>query len=199
MKKFLMAVIAVMISVFATTCWAADGQAVSHKPKTIHEETATAGIMYWLSSCNKISIEIIVVRKNDANELNIGIMETDECVGIQILNAYGTTRVSNKNFQINGLDYAKLYGVIKVYDQISDSFFDVFIDTEWDKINYSFLGTYNYIQRELGETKGYASYIYRPSIFIGNISFNNITLGPAPSDYWAQLSSNNIILPKTKK
>ncbi len=196
MKKFLTAVLVMVLSFIATACWAED-EFAPRRLKTVHEETATAQITNKISDCAKIETIITVVRKNRTTEFNIGILQTDECAITRITDAYGVAQISDSEFQMTGIDHAKLTSAIKVYDRASNSFFDVFVDMEWVADASSFLGTWNSIDRELGTTKGYHSVLYRPTALSGTIKFNGTTVNPVPYNDWGSLSSvNNILLKK---
>jgi hypothetical protein len=60
------------------------------------------------------------------------MFQYDACANMVLLDAFGFASLAGPDFQVFGkLDSATLNATVNMYDYVSDSFFDVFVDLAW--------------------------------------------------------------------
>ena len=114
----------------------------------------------------------------------LAISQYDACAGVQLLAAEGFAPLGDPDFQVFGnLQSATLTATVNVFDFVTGTSFDVFVDLTWT-------GTANFVNREKGHShidfpgckiNTRFDLVFRPAVATGSISDGSTNYTPEPS------------------
>ncbi len=110
--------------------------------------------------------------KETQSEASLGISSYDYCTETYVMNAYGGSTLAGPDFWLRGgnLNSARLKATIQLWDDVSSSFFDVFVDLTWKGMGAAQRGNDHYHFRSPGfMTNNHSNSVYRAAEVFGTI------------------------------
>lgn len=120
-------------------------------------------------------------------QVQVYIYQEDTCTGSLLMNGYGYTYLDRSALQIAGnLDSATISAKVPIYDRVSNSSRDVFVDVMWTATSPITRYTSNYRERRfvgpgMCNSIEHDYYRYRDAQASGTVSNGEINFTPEPS------------------
>jgi hypothetical protein len=148
------------------------------------------GVFAYFSSddptgCISTGIDLFASEKvyQTGPQVFLAVYTNDYCKGVEILNASGTAPLSKGEFDIAGnLDWATLNTTVSLYDEVSQSSFDVQIDLTWTAVSPRLHQVGNWTMTNgRCHTTSHTNDDYRYGPAVGSVSNGTVNFAPLPS------------------